>query len=89
MTTTAEPVTETGTLHIMDPSGDVRISWNKDNPDEVAAAKAAFDRAKSREGGRMLGYRVEGKKGQKLGEVVREFDPTAERLVMSPQQQGG
>lgn len=92
MTTTEErpavllPEGKTGALHVMAPEGDINIFWDKDNPADVAVAKAAWDKAKSEH--RMLGYRVEGDEGRR-GEVMREFDPAAERLILRPQLQGG
>lgn len=78
----------TGVMHKMNRKGDMNISWDKNDPRDVALAKNAWDHAHSRDGGRMIGYRVVGEDG-KRGEVVREFDPNAERLILVPQIQGG
>jgi len=71
-------------LHIPDSSGDTRIMWDPRNKDEVAAAKAAFDAAKEKG---MLAYSVE--EGGDKGEVIREFDKHAGKIIMARQTQGG
>lgn len=72
------------TMHIMDVTGDTKIMWSADNPDEVEAAKATFDKLKSK---KFLAYTVRDD-GEK-GEVIRNFDKTAERIIMAPQLVGG
>lgn len=74
----------TGTLCVLDRTGDTKVIWDSKNADEVAAAKAAFDTLKKKG---FLAYTVS-KDGSK-GEVIREFDETAERIIMSPPMQGG
>lgn len=74
-----------GLISSLDRSGDVRHMWDKNNEDEVEAAEALFDRL--RESGH-IAYRAVGKKGEK-GEVIREFDPEAERIIMVKQLVGG
>jgi hypothetical protein len=78
--TTAPP---TGRLRIMDRSGDAAFSWGVGNVAEETVAREAFDRYR---GKGYLAYRVE---GDGRGEVMREFDPTAGEVVMSPQLVGG
>ena len=72
------------TLHILDRTGDTRIEWNPANDAEVKMAKAAFKTAKDK---KMLIYKV-GADGSK-GELLREFDPNAERIIAAPQTVGG
>jgi len=74
----------TSTLYVQNKSGDTRIEWDPGVPAEVAAAKAAWDAARDK---RYLAYRTRAD-GSK-GEILRNWDPTAERIVMSPQLQGG
>lgn len=74
----------TSTLSILDQSGDTRIEWDASNPVEVAAARAAFKVAKDKG---YLAYKAE--EGGGRGEVIRRFDPDAERIIMQPQNQGG
>jgi hypothetical protein len=75
----------TGELAVMDHTGDMKVIWSSDNEDEVTQARKTFDdmRAKG-----YAAYRVEGKKGEK-GEVIREFDPAAEKIIMAPAMVGG
>lgn len=69
----------------MDPTGDTTVKWNRNNPTETAIARAAFDQAKR---DRYVAYKVEGRDGLK-GEVLGEFDPNAERIILAPPMQGG
>lgn len=73
------------TLHITDETGDTRIMWDPANADEVATARAAFDKAKKRG---MLAYAVT-PQGDTSGEVIREFDPARGKIIMIRQTQGG
>jgi hypothetical protein len=72
------------TLSVLDHTGDTRIEWDRRNRDEVAAAREMFAKMKDK---RYLAYRLDADGSQ--GEVIREFDPTAERIIMSPQPVGG
>lgn len=74
-----------GVLIIPDRTGDAKLMWNRGNPDEIAVARAAFDTALGR--GSMI-YKAVGKEGTR-GEQVRQFDETAERLIVVPQLVGG
>lgn len=74
-----------GVIETPDKTGDTKIMWDRRNPDEVAMARAAFDTAMTR---RAMVYKAEGKEGTR-GEQIREFDETAERLVVVPQIVGG
>jgi len=72
------------TLHILDRTGDTRVEWDQDNPAEVKMAKAAFKTAQDK---KMLIYRVDASGAR--GEIMRTFDPTAERIIAAPQTVGG
>jgi hypothetical protein len=72
-------------LHIMDRTGDTKLSWSQNNAAEVAVAKAAFDEAVGKR--RMMAFSVD--EGGKQGERIREFDPTAERIILAPALAGG
>ena len=85
MTTFVEE-TQTGTLHIMDATGDTRIMWDPRNTDEVSIAKAAFEKAQKKG---MLAYTVDPDTGDKTGTVIREFDEKAGKIIMAPQLVGG
>ena len=75
-----------GVMSMMTPKhGDLRVMWDRNNNDEVAAARASFDQMIA-EG--HIAYKAVGKKGDR-GEVMRTFDPSAERIIMVKQNQGG
>lgn len=76
--------TEKNTLHVLDRTGDTKVMWSADNPDEVAAAQATFDSLKKKG---YLAYTV--KDDGSKGDVIRKFDKTAGRIIMSPQMVGG
>lgn len=84
MTTLQEGTKITGTIHAMDETGDTRTMWDRDKLAEVEAAKAQFDALKAKG---YLAYTVQDN-GTK-GEVIREFDPNAQAIIMSPQLVGG
>jgi hypothetical protein len=73
-----------GTMAVLDHTGDTKTIWNKDNADEVAAARATFDSLKGRG---YIAYRVTD--GGKAGSVMAEFDPLAESVIMRPPVVGG
>jgi hypothetical protein len=77
---------EKNVLHVMDATGDTRVMWDPANADEVAAARAAFKKAKDRG---MLAYAVNPDSGERTGEVIREFDETRGKIIMVRQTQGG
>lgn len=79
-----EPVEPEHELVVLDHTGDSRISWDPRNAEETEAARKHYKRLKDRG---FLAYRVDPDGGQ--GEVLREFDPTARRIMMSPQMAGG
>lgn len=67
-------------------AGDVRHMWDKNNADEVEAARVLFDKLTG--GGGHIAYRAVGKRGSQ-GEVIRAFDPEAERIILVKQLGGG
>ena len=73
-----------GELCILDHTGDTKMIWDARNEDEVEAVRRTFDDLK-RKG--YLAYSVS-KDGSK-GEVIREFDPSSEKIIMSPPMVGG
>ena len=72
------------TLHIMDGTGDTRLTWDPANEFEVSEARKAFDSHKSKG---YLAYKVQGDGSQ--GEVIRDFDPENRAMIMTPQHVGG
>lgn len=72
------------TLAVLDRTGDTRLEWDPERRDEVDAARKMFAELKAK---RYLAYRCDADGNR--GEVIREFDPEAERIVMTPQLVGG
>jgi hypothetical protein len=71
-------------MAVMDETGDTKLIWEEDNQAEVDAAKEMFNSLKKKG---YLAYSVD-RKGEK-GEVMTKFDPSAEKIIMSPPLQGG
>jgi hypothetical protein len=71
------------TLHVMDSTGDKEVTWDPTNPQQVAGAQKIFDMLRARG---YLTYAVGDNGG---GTVMREFDPTAKRVVSTPRIVGG
>lgn len=84
MDATLETAKTTHELITLDESGDSKIIWDADRPVEVAEAKKTFDALRAKG---YLAYRVN-KKGDQ-GEVMRTFDPDAEKVILAPQTVGG
>lgn len=74
-----------GIIHTLDNTGDARLIWDRTRPVEVEAARALFDKLK---GEQYTAYIAEGSKGEK-GEIIKKFDPDAERIIMVPRMVGG
>ena len=85
-TATMQEQKHTGEMSEINHMGDTRIIWDKDNPDEVAVAKSAFDRLVGKK--KYAAFEVKGRKGDK-GSQIRKFDPDAERIIMVPPMAGG
>jgi len=71
-------------FEIMDHTGDTKRIWDPTKPVEVEDARASFDRLK-KEG--YVAFRVD-ERGE-AGEIMREFDPQAGRVIMRPPMAGG
>lgn len=75
-----------GMMRVMDRSaGDLKVVWDPDRPEEVAAARAQFDQLVGGKG--YMAYRV--RTGGRKGDQIREFDPAAESLILAPALRGG
>lgn len=72
-------------MHVLDRTGDTRTIWDPNVKEEVKAAKDQFDALKKKG---YLAYRVNPDDGSK-GQVMREFDPKAGKIIMQPQMVGG
>lgn len=91
MTGIAEPPTaveggHTGEMAVLNNEGDTRVMWNKNVPVEVDAARLQFNRLVGES--RYAAFKAVGERGER-GEQIREFDPTAERIILVPAMQGG
>lgn len=73
-----------GVMHVMDSTGDTKVLWSVDSPDEVKAARDTFNSLKKKG---FLSYTVN-EDGSK-GEVIHKFDKMAGRIIMAPQLVGG
>jgi hypothetical protein len=75
-------------MRILDLSGDTKIIWDADRKDEVDNARESFDRLTKKGKPGYLAFEVKkGKPGR--GRRITEFDPEAERLILSPPIVGG
>lgn len=73
------------TLSLMDPKeGDIKLSWDMDNEDEIEIARAAFTKAK-KDG--FAFYAMD--KGKQTGSVINRFNPDLEDIIGRPQLVGG
>lgn len=72
-------------MHELDNSGDTRVTWDPDNEDEVSAARDTFNRLTKQ------GYKAfrATSSGDKTGDLLREFDPQARRIVLFKRLVGG
>lgn len=71
-------------LCVLDKTGDTRIIWDTENTDEVASAKRTFDDL-IKKGFRAFSVNRKGDKDTQ----IREFDPAAEKLILTPALVGG
>jgi hypothetical protein len=71
-------------LAILDASGDTRIIWDSDNEVEVANAKRTFDDF-LKKGFRAFSVNRKGEKDKQ----IREFDESAEKMILAPALAGG
>jgi hypothetical protein len=82
---TAELLEDVGELCILDESGDSRMQWNRNDPQQVAEARARFNELKAKH---YLTYRVDPASGVR-GEIIDQFDPKAGRIILHQQHVGG
>ena len=73
-----------GMLCVMDVSGDSKTIWDPDNSDEVTNAQRTFNDLKHKG---YTAYRV--REDGKKAEIMREFDPAAGKVILSPAMAGG
>lgn len=73
-------------MSILCSRGDYKLTYNPDKDEEVAMARKTFDELK-RKG--YTAFRVDPDSRGEKGEQLREFDPRAGQMIMSPRMQGG
>ena len=87
MTTAIEVPPGHGMMHTATrDDGDQRVMWDRNNPDEVAAARHTFEELVGKK--KYSAFMAEGKKGDQ-GRRLTEFDPDAERIILVRANQGG
>lgn len=72
-------------LAIMDYTGDTKIIWDPNKPDEVEHARETF--TKFTRDKKYAAFRV--KKGGAQGEQIKTFDAAAEAMILVPPLVGG
>lgn len=73
-----------GTMCVMDRTGDSKSIWDPNNRDEVDQARKTFNDLKAK-GYTAYHVRDDGKKA----EIMRDFDPHAGKVILSPAMAGG
>jgi hypothetical protein len=73
-----------GVLVILDNSGDTRHTWDRNNPEEVEVIRDLFDRM-IKKGLHAWSVTRKGDKDRR----IREFDPSAEKIIFAPALVGG
>jgi len=85
MTPTATLEKKKHELKFMDiKEGDVKLQWDPDDKDEIAAAQLTFDKL-TKKGYAFFKMNFGGKKGEKIS----AFDPDIESILGIPQTVGG
>lgn len=72
-------------MAVMNESGDKKTIWNRSDAVETEAARKEFKHFKD---AGYMAYKVTGKEGTR-GEIMHEFDPSAERIIFAPPMRGG
>ena len=73
-----------GMMEVLDPTGHTRHIWDASNEAEVSAARALYQ---SLTGSGYRAFHV--KKNGDEGVRMDEFDPDAEKMILTPQLRGG
>jgi hypothetical protein len=74
-----------GEIAVMGESGDTKVLWSRENPDEIESARKTFRDLKAKG---FAAFKCVGKNGDQ-GEQVDTFDPNAERYIFVPPMRGG
>jgi len=71
-------------MRIMGGEGDTKLIWDTDKDDEVEVARDTFKKLTKK------GYRAFAvKKGGSQGEMIDEFDPKLEKIILAAPISGG
>lgn len=70
-------------MSVLNATGDTKLIWDPNVPDEVENARETFNRLRKKG---HIAYRVQ---GTDKGEVMTEFDPTARKMILAPALVGG
>lgn len=73
-------------LSILDPSGDTKLSWDPQVQTQVEVAKEKFNQLVVHQG--YTAYALK-EKDDEPGEMIREFNPQATRILLTPRSVGG
>lgn len=73
-----------GEIRRLGREGDIKQIWNKDNEDEVSAAKDLFEKM-VKKGYLAFNVNKDGDKSTKMS----KFDPNAEKIILVPPVVGG
>lgn len=76
-----------GRMYQLDNKGHTLVEWDVKDEESVAKAAISFDEIVGKGGA--LAFKTVVKNGVKESEVIRKFDPTAEKIVLAPQMKGG
>jgi hypothetical protein len=68
----------------MNGTGDEKIRWTKDDRESVRKAHERFSALKAK---KFMAFRVV--RGQSRGDMLDDFDPNAEVIIMTPPLAGG
>lgn len=73
-----------GELRQMDLSGDTKVEWDPNKTEETEAARDTFKKLMDKG---YYAYRVTAAGGR--GEMIKNFDPHAQKIIMAPRMAGG
>lgn len=82
---TFQPGLGFGLIEQMGKNGDTKTIWDRNNADEVAAARTAYDDLTEKG---YKAYHVTGEDGEQ-GDPMGSFDPNCERMILVPPMKGG
>lgn len=83
-TATTDTPVKKGEMRVLDESGDLKIIWDSDKPDEVKLARDTFDKMKAK------GYSAFSvKKSGEPGRTLDKFDADIEAMILVPRIVGG